>query len=125
MAHPSLEFPKNIYIISADAVDGPASPDQGVFVAINCSVAGSVIVKGGGIYEYKDVTDSIIDYGDYINPSTGDAFVDDATMNDAGDGFYEALDSVEVTIPMIPGQTIYGRFNTVESDGTFTGFAYA
>lgn len=125
MAHPSLEFPKNIYIIDANTVDVSADPDQGVFVAINCTVAGTVKVKGGGIYQYKDVSTSTTDYTNYIDPSTGAAFVDDATMNTANDGFYEVVDSVEVDIPMIAGQTVYGRFNTVKSDGVFTGFAYA
>ena len=124
MAHPSNQFPKSIYIIDA-TTDVNAAPENGVFVTISCSVAGTVKVKGGGIYEYKDVSTSTTDYVDYIDPSTGAAFVDDATMNTAGDGFYEALDSVEVDVPMIAGQTIYGRFNSVKSDGTFTGFAYA
>ena len=46
-------------------------------------------------------------------------------MNSAGDGFFETLSTSEVDLVMIAGQTIYGRFDSVKSDGTFTGFAYA
>jgi hypothetical protein len=43
----------------------------------------------------------------------------------AGDGFYESIPAEARAIPMIAGQTIYGRFDSIMSDGTFTGFAYA
>ena len=46
-------------------------------------------------------------------------------MNSDGDGFFQTVSDTEVDLPMIAGQTIYGRFDSLKSDGTFTGFAYA
>ena len=46
-------------------------------------------------------------------------------MNAAGDAFYESISSQDTDLTMIAGQTIYGRFDSLKSDGTFTGFAYA
>jgi hypothetical protein len=88
-------------------------------------VAGTVKVKGGGVYEYVDVTDATDTFQNYIDPNTGVAFANDAAMNTRDDGFYQRIDSVETDIAMIAGQTVYGRFASVKSDGTFTGFAYA
>lgn len=126
MAHPSETLPKNTYLISATTTDvsaGPKNADH--FFAVTCTVAGTVKVKGGGVYEYVDVTDATDTFQNYIDPDTGAAFADDATMNTAGDGFYQRIGSVETDIAMIAGQTVYGRFASVKSDGTFTGFAYA
>ena len=126
MAHPSSALPTNTYLISATTTDvsaGPKNADH--FFAITCTVAGTVKVKGGGVYEYVDVTDATDTFQNYIDPNTGVAFANDAAMNTRDDGFYQRIDSVETDIAMIAGQTVYGRFAAVKSDGTFTGFAYA
>lgn len=126
MAHPSSALPTNTYLISATTTDvsaGPKNADH--FFAITCTVAGTVKVKGGGVYEYVDVTDATDTFQNYIDPNTGVAFANDAAMNTRDDGFYQRIDSVETDIVMIAGQTVYGRFASVKSDGTFTGFAYA
>jgi len=126
MAHPSEQLPKNTYLISATTTDvnaGPKNADH--FFAITCSVAGTVKVRGGGVYEYVDISDATDTFQNYIDPDTGSAFADDATMNTAGDGFYQRIDTIDTDIAMIAGQTVYGRFASVKSDGTFTGFAYA
>ena len=124
MGHPSNSLAKNTYLISATTTDVSATPKQGTFHSITCTVAGTVKVKGGGVYEYVDVSDATNTFSNYIDPDTGAAFADDATMNTAGDGFYERIGTVETDMAMIAGQTVYGRFTTVKSDGTFTGFAY-
>jgi len=119
------QLPTNIYAISATTTDVSATPVRGKFFAITCSVAGTVKVKGADIFQYVDVTDSSGVHTGFIDQGTGAAFADDATMNSAGDGFFETLSTSEVDLVMIAGQTIYGRFDSVKSDGTFTGFAYA
>tara|TARA_R100000149_G_scaffold64794_1_gene37479 strand:- start:497 stop:880 length:384 start_codon:yes stop_codon:yes gene_type:complete len=126
MAHPSEQMPKNTYLISATTTDvsaGPKNADH--FFAITCTISGTVKVKGGGVYQYVDISEATNVHQNFIDPDTGVAFVNDATMNSAGDGFYQRIDSVETDIAMIAGQTVYGRFASVKSDGTFTGFAYA
>ena len=124
MAHPSNSLAKNTYLISATTTDVSATPKQGKFFSITCTVAGTVKVKGGGVYEYVDVSDATNTFGNYIDPNTGAAFATDAAMNTRGDGFYERIGTAETDIAMIAGQTVYGRFDSVKSDGTFTGFAY-
>lgn len=132
MAHPSEQMPKNTYLISASATTnvGPKNADH--FFAVTCTVAGTVKVKGGGVYEYVNIDGaSAADVVKYINPDTGVAFPnvvdgsDDDLANGKTTGFYQRVDSVETDIAMIAGQTVYGRFASVKSDGTFTGFAYA
>ena len=125
MAHPSEALPKSIYVISATTTDVFATPRSGKFFSITCSVAGTVKVKGGGVFEYVDISDATDTFQNYIDPSTGVAFADDAAMNTAGDGFYESISTQDTDLVMIAGQTIYGRFDSLKSDGTFTGFAYA
>ena len=125
MAHPSNALPTNTYVIDAAATDVQATPKSGKFHSISCSVAGTVTVTGGGVYIYVDVTLATDVHTGFIDPATGVAFVDDATMNTADDGFYESVSTTPRNIVMIAGQTIYGKFDSVKSDGTFTGFAYA
>ena len=119
------QLPRNIYAIAADVVDVSATPARGKFFAITCTVAGSVLVKGGGVFIYVDVSDSTSVHTTFIDPATGVPFVNDAAMNTRGDGFYESIETTERTLVMIAGQTIYGRFDSLKSDGTFTGFTYA
>ena len=125
MAHPSEVLAKSIYVISTTTTDVFATPKSGKFFSITCSIGGVVKVKGGGVYEYVDVSDATNTFQNYIDPATGVAFVSDAAMNAAGDAFYESISSQDTDLTMIAGQTIYGRFDSLKSDGTFTGFAYA
>ncbi len=126
MAHPSSALPTNTYLISTSATTnvGPKNADH--FFAITCTVAGTVKVKGGGLYEYINIDNaSGSDVIKYIDPSTGAAYADQAAATGDTTGFYQKINSEEVDVVMIAGQTIYGRFDSVKSDGTFTGFAYA
>ena len=123
----SSPFPKSTYLISATTTDVNATPKHGSFSAITCTVAGTVKVRGGGVYEYVDASDLAADNSDavnFIDPSDGAAFSTKAEVVAAGDGFYERVNDIDTDIAMIAGQTVYGRFDSVKSDGTFTGFAY-
>lgn len=119
------QLPDNVYIISATTTDVSAVPIRGKFFAITCSVAGTVKVKGAGVFEYVDVSDATNVHQNYIDADTGEAYSADSAMNSDGDGFFQKIDTSETDIVMIAGQTIYGRFDSLKSDGTFTGFAYA
>jgi len=124
--HPHNQLPSNIYVIDAAATDVQATPRSGKFFAISCTIGGSVIVTGGGIFIYADVGDlSDADAQKLIDPQDGQAFASDEDAEARGDGFYESIATEARTIPMVAGQTIYGRFDSVKSDATFTGFAYA
>jgi len=129
MAHPSEALPKRIYVIDATATDLQATPKSGKFFSITCSVAGSVNVTGGGVFIYVDASELANDAAaqKFIDPSDGVAFSTKAEVEAAaaGDGFYESIPTEARAIPMIAGQTIYGRFDSLKSDGTFIGFAYA
>ena len=126
------QLPSNIYVIDATVTDTDASsnpvahPIQGKFFSITCTAAGTVKVTGGGIFQYVDISDHATNiHLNLIDADTGSAYTADSDMTADGDGFFETVSTVEVDIPLIAGQTIYGRFDTVRSDGTFTGFAYA
>lgn len=124
--HPHNQLPSNIYVIDADTIDVQATPRSGKFFAISCSSAGDVIVTGGGIFIYADVSElSDADAQKLIDPQDGQAFATDEEAEARGDGFYESIATEARTIAMVAGQTIYGRFDSVKSDGDFTGFAYA
>jgi len=130
MAHPSNLTPTNTYIIDATATDLLATPYNAdasldsYFHTISCSVAGTVNVTGGSIFVYVDVSESTSDFAKFINPDTGEVFADNTTMDALGDGFYESISTESRALKMGVGQTVYGRFTAVQSDGTFEGFAY-
>ena len=111
------QLPANIYVITTGTTTHSA-PVNGKFFSVTCTAAGTLKVKGGGEYAFIDASAS---GSGHIDPTTGLEF----TGNTSSDGFYEKLSTSETDIPMIAGQTIYGRFDTLKSDGTFTGFAYA
>jgi len=121
------QLPSNIYVIDATATDLQATPKSGKFFSITCGVAGSISVTGGGVFIYVDASALVNDAAaqKFIDPSNGVAFSTKAEVVTLGDGFYESVPSEARAIPMIAGQTIYGRFDSVKTDGTFTGFAYA
>ena len=117
MAHPSDALGKNIHVITTSATGqvGPRVGDH--FFAITCTVAGTCTVEGGA---YAYIASGASGSG-YIDPETGEEF---GGNTDAA-GYYEPVSTTDVDLVMIAGQTVYGRFNTLKSDGTFTGFAYS
>jgi hypothetical protein len=120
------QLPSNIYVIDANATDVQAPPRSGKFFAISCSVAGDIIVTGGGIFIYADTTElSDTAAAKLIDPQTSQPFVSDEIAEARGDGYYESIPTEARTIPMIVGQTIYGRFDSVKASNSFVGFAYA
>lgn len=119
------QLPGNVYSILATTTDVFATPVRGKFFAITCSVAGTVKVKGGGVFEYVDVSEATDVHTTFIDPATGIAFASDAAMNTSDDGFYESIATQDRDLILIAGQTVYGRFDSLKSGGTFTGFAYA
>lgn len=123
------QLPRNTYLI-ATTTTTHAAPQSGKIFAITCTTGGTVKVKGAGIFEYVDIdganADTVVKY---INPDTGKAFpnVVDGSSGDLANGkaagFYER--SVETDLVMVAGQTVYGRFDSAISDGSFKGFFYA
>jgi len=88
MAHPSNAFPKGFYLCdSEDAATGD-------FYAVQCITAGSVSVKGGGMFEYDT------------------------------DDYYETDSTTPVTIALPAGATIYGQFTEVLPVGSAKFIAY-
>lgn len=123
--NPHNQLPSNIYVISTSAT-GDETPLRGNFFAITCTIAGNVTVTGGGIHEYVDIDSATGgEVVKYIDPNTGVAYVDTDGADGDSPGFYEKVGSETSVLSMIAGQTIYGRFDSVKTDGTFTGFAYA
>ena len=90
MAHPSKIIPKITYLIDED--DKAAVLASGkYFYAITCIEEGTstkVEVKGGGVFAHD------------------------------GSVFSETDSSSEVSIPMVKGVTIYGRFSSVRTIST-------
>ena len=120
------QLPSNIYLVSTTTTDVSAAPKNGKFFSITCTAAGTVKVRGGAIREYVDIDNaSSSDVVKYIDPNTGAAYVNQAAATGDPVGFYQRVATEESHFPMIAGQTIYGKFDSVKSDGAFTGFAYA
>lgn len=68
----------------------------------------------GGVFEYVDIDDEDANgVVSYINPDTGEAFVDEAAANGKAAGWYEKIptDFVSVTVPA--GTPVYGRFTQI------------
>jgi hypothetical protein len=122
VAHPSSKYLKSSYVIETDTTNG--RPSTGYFSAITCNVAGNVIVRGSGLFGFADADGSPTGWVAYIDPSTGKRFADADALLAAGDGYYEFVPTINVGLTMVSGQTIYGRWTSVSSDGTFTGFAF-
>jgi hypothetical protein len=122
MAHPS-DYLGNGGIIVIDEDQGAVSAPSGKIICAitNTDVlagAGTFTVKGSGIYQYLGASNAAAT--SHIDPTTGVAFT--AADNDAG--YYEALDTVAVTIEITPGSTVYGRFTEVDATTTDAAVLY-
>ena len=119
MAHPTQAFPKGFYVI--DEVQ-TATAD---FYAVTCEVAGDITVTGGGRFEYVDIdAASASDVVKYIDPSTGQPYVNEAAASGDAAGFYEKIPSETTTISLAVGQTVYGDFTSVTGVGNVQVLAY-
>ena len=103
---------KNTFLINSAAAAVP--PNSGSFRKIVATDAGTVLVKGHGLYDY--LTANNASATSYIDPTTGVAF----DANDNAAGYYEALSTVEVTITLEAGQVVEGEFLSAKR-GTATG----
>ena len=110
MAHPTQAFPRGFYVLDE------AQTATADFYAVTCESAGAIEVKGGGRFEYVDIdAASASDVVKYIDPSTGQAYVDEAAADGDAAGFYEKIPTEVTTITMAVGQTVYGAFTSVKA----------
>jgi hypothetical protein len=120
MAHPSMQFPDAVFLV--DAVSQPVKPDGGVVYAItNIGPDVNVHVKSN-VFEYIDVGGALTSY---IDPTTGELGVAsvglvDASGNTTKAGYYELTSSQNKSIPILSGQTIYGKFSEAQLPGSET-----
>lgn len=124
MAHPSNAIPSTVYSIGASETATLTGND--FFYAVTAVADSVVTVKGGGVFEYIDIDSaSAAVVVKYINPSTGEPYVNEAAANGATAGFYETVPSllgVAITLPA--GATIYGRFTEIATSSLDEVVAY-
>jgi len=122
MAHPTQAFPKGFYDINEASATATER-----FYAITCYSAGNIEVQGGGRFEYVDI-DAVgaSDVVKYIDPSTGQPYVNEAAADGDAAGFYEKIPTAKTTIALADGQTVYGDFTVVSTpaDGQASVLAY-
>lgn len=115
-------------MIIIDENQGAVSAPSGkVFVAIQSTTTGGTFtVKGSGLYEYVNIdAASATDVVKYINPATGEAYVDEAAAAGVSAGYFEVVgDAKTVTIEITAGQTVYGRFTEVDATDSNAAILY-
>ena len=127
MAHPSDYLGKGGIIIIDEDNGAVSAPSGKVFVAIQSTTTGGTFtVKGSGLYEYVDIDSaSASNVVKYINPATGEAYVDEAAANGVSAGYFEVVaDAKTVTIEVAAGQTVYGRFTEVDATDSNAAILY-
>ena len=119
MAHPTQAFPRGFYVI-----DG-AKTATADFYAVTCEAAGDITVTGGGRFEYVVIdAASASDVVKYIDPSTGQPYVNEAAADGDAAGFYEKIPGETTTISLAVGQTVYGAFTSVTGVSNVKALAY-
>ena len=112
MAHPTQAFPRGFYVID----EAQTATDD--FYAVTCEVAGNINVTGGGRFEYVNIDGaSASDVVKYIDPSTGQAYVN-------VDGSIVGSPGRVSVITLAAGQTVYGAFTSVTGVGSVEVLAY-
>ncbi len=127
MAHPSDYLGKGGMIIIDENQGAVSAPSGKVFVAIQSTTTGGTFtVKGNGLYEYVDIDGaSSANVVKYINPATGEAYVDEAAADSVTAGYFEVVgDAKTVTIEIAAGQTVYGRFTEVDATDSNAAILY-
>ena len=127
MAHPSDYLGKGGIIIIDENNGAVSAPSGKVFVAIQSTTTGGTFtVKGSGLYEYVDIDSaSASNVVKYINPATGEAYVDEAAADSVTAGYFEVVaDAKTVTIEVAAGQTVYGRFTEVDATDSNAAILY-
>lgn len=126
MPHPSENNINRVYF--SQAADPLTVVDDGSsthFRRVVCSVAGTLSVFGG-IAEFVDVSALANDAAAqvYTNPTTGVAFTDKAEAVALGDGTYEKH-TASISVPMVAGDVMEGKFTKLTGDATIHYYAYA
>tara|TARA_R100001198_G_C5030785_1_gene96538 strand:+ start:40 stop:453 length:414 start_codon:yes stop_codon:yes gene_type:complete len=133
MAHPSDYLGKGGMIIIDENQGAVSAPSGKVFVAIQNTGAlatngstSTFTVKGSGLYEYVDIDGaSAANVVKYINPATGEAYVDEDAADSVTAGYFEVVaDAKTVTIEVAPGQIVYGRFTEVDATDSNAAILY-
>ena len=110
------QFSGNLYFIDQNET-ATLSGSHFFHTLVNGSTAVEVTVKGGGVFEFVDVSELADDAAAalYIDPLTGLPFTAKsvAVDSDHGDGFYEKIGSSAITISLGPNQIVCGRFTEV------------
>ena len=110
------QFSGNLYFIDQNET-ATLSGRHFFHTLVNGSTAVEVTVKGGGVFEFVDVSELADDAAAalYIDPLTGVPFTlkSVAVDSDHGDGFYEKIGSSAITISLGPNQIVCGRFTEV------------
>jgi len=126
MAHPSEDLENRLYVSTSNDTIVP-TPATGAthFRKVVCSVAGNLRVFGGAA-EFVDVSGLADDAAAqaYTNPVTGVAFTDKAEAEALGDGCYEKH-TLFISVPMVAGDVIEGKFYKLTADTSIKYFAYA
>ena len=101
------QFSGNLYFIDQNET-ATLSGRHFFHTLVNGSTAVEVTVKGGGVFEFVDVSELADDAAAalYIDPLTGVPFTlkSVAVDSDHGDGFYEKIGSSAITISLGPNQ---------------------
>ena len=110
------QFSGNLYFIDQNET-ATLSGRHFFHTLVNGDTAVEVTVKGGGVFEFVDVSELADDAAAalYIDPLTGVPFTlkSVAVDSDHGDGFYEKIGSSAITISLGPNQIVCGRFTEV------------
>ena len=88
--------------------------------SITAIVDCDLTVKASGLYIYLRANSSSPAATGFIDPATGVAF----TANDNAAGFYEALNTTQVSLDVEDGITIYGKFYEVITSSADKLMAY-
>ena len=110
------QFSGNLYFIDQNET-ATLSGRHFFHTLVNGTTAVEVTVKGGGVFEFVDVSELADDAAAalYIDPLTGLPFTAKsvAVDSDHGAGFYEKIGSSAITISLGPNQIVCGRFTEV------------
>lgn len=122
MAHPQNAFPDAVFLI--DGADQSLRPKGGSVYAIhNISASDQVLEVKSNVFEYIASGSSL---ANHIDPTTGALGVADKGLCNGStqttvNGYYELNNANVKQITIKPGQTIYGKFSSVNTDSGSTG----
>tara|TARA_R100000329_G_C7573303_1_gene202962 strand:+ start:570 stop:959 length:390 start_codon:yes stop_codon:yes gene_type:complete len=128
MAHPSEDRINRLYYVPASKSNVEPVDDGRAdhFYAVYCNTGGAVTFFSS-VAEFVDVSGLADDAAaqNYIDPTTGVAFVNKAAAVALGDGTYEHIATDGVAITMVAGDTFYGKFTKITTDSSAIVVAYA